>query len=283
MSEYNCLSCEFSTHLKTNFSRHLKTSKHLAKCESSKGHPIPENNTTLISEVKHICKYCNKGFAYKQGLHKHVKNVCKKRQKEDMKEYTRLLNAPNKTAKSQKEMNRLATELQIENNITGSKDVQLVNFHKTDYESMSNNIYKNSAMRCNSCVITFVKYVHFNDAFPQNQNIYISNLSSGHISIYQNDRWEMLDRKVELDNFYDNIQNILDDWARGNKSKYPMAYEKFQQYLSNIDTGGTEDHLKKLFEYSLYNDRPEARREAAANRKALELIKEEEEKSEKNT
>ena len=102
MNPYYCKCCEFSTINKTNFTKHLKTKKHLkisqklalvsqklAKNARNKGVSINDTNQKLS------CDYCNKIFKHKSSLSKHVKYACKKNKDEDLKELVRLLNEQN--------------------------------------------------------------------------------------------------------------------------------------------------------------------------------------------
>ena len=152
MSIYHCKRCGFSTKLKSNYTRHLKTKKHenviqsypklskcypkLSKCYPNviQSYPISE----LSSEKQHECKYCGKTYKYRSGLSKHIKYTCKKNTDEDFQELARLLNEKekqlalkeenmvkqlalketkmeNEMKKMQKQIDKLTNKLQIQN------------------------------------------------------------------------------------------------------------------------------------------------------------------------
>jgi hypothetical protein len=102
MSNYNCNKCNFHTHNKFSYSRHLETKKHL-RLEDIQNATLCNTNATLCNanatlcntnakNQKHICKYCDKEFTLRQGVERHIKNYCKKNKDESFKEMARLMN-----------------------------------------------------------------------------------------------------------------------------------------------------------------------------------------------
>ena len=60
MTKYDCKCCSFTTELKSNYTRHLKTKKH-QKCIQSypKCYPkLSKNISSSQSSNKYVCKYC---------------------------------------------------------------------------------------------------------------------------------------------------------------------------------------------------------------------------------
>jgi hypothetical protein len=116
MDKFNCKPCGFSTNDKTNYSRHLKTKKHLRFGCNPNATQMQPNATQMqpnatqmqpnatqmqpnatqmqpnTTKPKHICKYCNKEFTLRQGVERHIKNSCKKNNDESFKEMARLMN-----------------------------------------------------------------------------------------------------------------------------------------------------------------------------------------------
>ena len=95
MPIYDCECCKYKTPIKTHFTKHLQTKKHLrlinsqpktpksqpkVNMESTFSQPYSENITnTIVSDITPFqCKYCQKYFKFKQSMYKHIKYTCKK-------------------------------------------------------------------------------------------------------------------------------------------------------------------------------------------------------------
>ena len=90
MPNYSCNCCFFNTPLKSNYTNHLITYKHIRKSEESKkkeAEKVIEKKEKEDKEEKipgsFICKNCNKSFNFKQSMYRHIKNSCKEK---DLKE-----------------------------------------------------------------------------------------------------------------------------------------------------------------------------------------------------
>ena len=91
MPEYECKCCGFSTVLKTNYTTHLRTYKHIRKTQvkpkalpptpTPAVEPLPQAQAlppvlpVSVHEIK--CKKCNKHFKFKQSMYRHIKYTCK--------------------------------------------------------------------------------------------------------------------------------------------------------------------------------------------------------------
>jgi hypothetical protein len=72
MTTYSCETCKFTTPLKSNYTNHLETRKHI-------------KNSAEVSQVKtYDCKFCDKKYSHKQSVTKHLKSCTKKEEIEEM-------------------------------------------------------------------------------------------------------------------------------------------------------------------------------------------------------
>ena len=103
MTSYDCKCCNFSTKLKSNYTRHLKTQKHQKVTQSypkcypklplqTKKNELAKSEADSVKPVKHICKYCGKEYKHRPGLSRHIKYSCQKNEDEDLKELVKLMN-----------------------------------------------------------------------------------------------------------------------------------------------------------------------------------------------
>ena len=288
MSTYDCKCCNFSTKLKSNYTRHLKTNKHknviqsypkLSKCypKLSKCYPnviqsYPNNE--LVSEKQHRCKYCDKTYKYRSGLSKHIKYTCQKNKDEDFQELARLLNEKERQLvlkeskmeiemkKMQKQIDKLTSKLQIQNinqgfvqNGNNVINIQLLNHKDTDYSHLTANDYINCIADCNKCVKTLIEKVHFNSNKPENMNIYLSNIKGKYLMIYKDNTWQIQDKKTKIDDLYDSNEFVLETWYDEYKEKYPSIIASFQKYLQNRDENEVLNGIKEEILVMLYNKR----------------------------
>ena len=69
MPNYYCECCQYNTNKHSNYLKHTKTKRHLGRVQ------LYENDTnnyhTESNKIK--CKYCDKEFAFKSGLSRHMK------------------------------------------------------------------------------------------------------------------------------------------------------------------------------------------------------------------
>ena len=100
MTIYDCKCCKFNTTLKSDYTRHLNTKKHIrnsseqfgTKSEQN-GTKTEQNGTKLCKKHKqYFCKYCEKGFTSEKSLKRHITYTCKQNDDEDLNELVKLLN-----------------------------------------------------------------------------------------------------------------------------------------------------------------------------------------------
>ena len=287
--EYNyyCECCQYQAKQKSNYERHLRTKKHLSKKNES-----PQNHQKVTPESPkshHLvtpkspffqCKYCNKEFKFKQGMYRHIKYTCKKNKDEDMKELVRLLNEQNEFNKNlneqnkikdkeietmKKQIDKLSNKLQFQqinnnmnsnNNIVNFNNIQLLNYNETDYSHISNKTYHKCVKHCFHSVKSLIKEVHFNNKKPENKNIYISNIKNKYIMLYKDNKWQLVNRKEQLDDLYSYNEVMLEEWYDEYKDKYPDMIKSFTKYLNNRDNDIVINKVKEEIILMLYNNRP---------------------------
>lgn len=81
---FSCNSCNYATHDKSNYNKHIKSIKHVKKC-----HTAGKSGCLVVPTTPHdsqnyqvnICNYCKRDFARSSGLTKHM-NTCAVKAKE---------------------------------------------------------------------------------------------------------------------------------------------------------------------------------------------------------
>ena len=281
MPIYNCELCRFSTPLKSNYTSHLSSRKHILFIETTARQPIvisepPQNQPVVISEPPQVsekvatsftCKYCEQKFKFKQSMYRHIKYTCTKNKDEDLKELVRLMNIQMEQQKndflsqlqSQKqEFNKKIDKLMGKLEISGSfnttnniQNIQLLGYRQTDVSHLTDEDYKRCIKRVNHCVKNMIETVHFNPEKPENMNIYISNIKDKYIMVYDGANWNLANRKDELDRLYEEKEMMLEEWLDSNPDE--ELKQKFLKYLDNKDNDECLNRIKEEIKLMLYN------------------------------
>ena len=273
MSKYKCKCCEFSTKLKANYERHLKTKKHIEGTKKKQKGTMEEQFGTIFDITAAQCKYCGKCFTTIKSMNRHIKYTCKHNNDEDIKELVRLLNEQNKekdtqisaileqNKKMQRQIEKLSKKLQVyhigtQNNTISNKIIcNINNYGDTDYSHLTTRDYLKCFKDTNHCVKTLIEKVHLNNEKPENMNIYIPFLKDNYIMVYKNNEWMIQNRKEVIDDLYENNEYQLENWYEEFNEKYPEIVKSFQRYLENKEADSVVNDVKKQLLMEFYNKR----------------------------
>ena len=287
MTSYDCKCCNFSTKLKSNYTRHLKTQKHQRVIQSypkcypklSKKNKIVKSEVDSAKPAKHICKYCGKEYKYRPGLSKHIKYSCQKNEDEDLKELVKLMNEQlnainNKLNESEadnekkdKMIKKLATKLQINNYNTNNVIVtNILNYKDTDLSHLTAKDYERAIQQVNYAIPSIMKQIHFNPQKPENMNIYIPNIKDKYLLIFNENEWQIESRSTTVDNLIDDKYLILKEWYDENlrdrdinenmdQESYKFLKQNFEKFDANIENDEIKQIIKDEIIMFLYNKR----------------------------
>ncbi len=263
MTTYNCTYCFFSTQLKSNYTRHMNSTRHLLTYESKYVEEPVECNS-------YECKYCGKLYKHKQSVSKHIKYSCTKNKDEDLKELVRLLNNQIENQNKQFELQRKNLQTQIQNQskqieklmgkleINGSfnttniqNNIQLLAYKDTDISHLTEKDYSQCIKKVNYCVMKLIEKIHFNPSKPENMNIYISNMKDKYLMVYDGINWNLANKRDELDKLYEEKEILLEEWLDQNEDK--EMKDKFLKYLNNKETDECINRIKDEIKLLMYN------------------------------
>jgi len=257
MSNYECKICKLNTTQHANYLRHLNTKKHKKNEETHK------SKTEIKKEF--ICEYCNQKFTFKQSMYKHIKYRCVKNKDEDLKELVRLMNLTLQQKDTQleiqqkqimtqtKQIEKLMGKLEINNsfNTNIQNNITLLAYRDTDVSHLTETDYVSCIKQVNFCVKKLIEKIHFNPEKPENMNIYISNLKDKYMMIYENETWNIKNKK-ELDDIYEDKEMMIEQWM-DEQHKYPELKEKFERYINNKENDDTLNMIKEEIKLMMYN------------------------------
>lgn len=272
MEEYFCVSCNYVTKVKSNYTKHLKTVKHIKKQETLKKNSIIlTKNSGIFQEFS--CKYCGKPFKHMQSMYHHIKYTCKKNKDEDLKELVRLMNLQVEQQNSQlmkkdeqierqsRQIEKLMEKLKVPNvtnNIIQNNNIQLLSYKDTDTSHLTDKDYIQSIKQVTFCVKDMIQKIHFNPTKPENMNIYISNMKDKYLMVYEEGNWNLKNKVDEIDSLYESKEMMIEEWLDEGQHKYPELQDKFVQYLDNKENDETMNMVKEEIKLMMYNNKKKA-------------------------
>lgn len=268
MPVYNCTCCNFSTHLKSNYSRHNLTKKHRENINNkeviqgklgvdlkvTKSINTNEHKIVQKKNKQYICKQCYKSFTSKPSMKRHISNYCKPNKNIDYKELY------DKSEKEKKKLYEKISELiykvgdtNIQNNIIlnsfGNEDIS----HITD--TMKTELMKVPF----GAIPKMIQEIHFNQEKPENHNIILPNKRDNKLMIYKNNKWIYKDKNETITDLVDSKYNIIDDYYESTISNNDdnNVLTNYIQFRKVYDDGDKEmiQQLKKECELVLLNNR----------------------------
>ncbi len=100
----------------------------------------------------------------------------------------------------------------IHNNTINNNTTNNINIHvygKEDLSHITNEMYRKCMCVPHKSIEKLFEMIHFSEAQPKNQNIYVSNCDTGHITILTQTGWEKDSQVVIFEDKYYNIKDIL--------------------------------------------------------------------------
>ena len=256
---FECKCCKYKTIYKTNFDKHLLTTKH-------------KKNSEIVDDKPFTCKYCSQKYKYKQSLSKHIKYSCTKNKDEDLKELVRLLNdkleykdkqlehKDKEIENKDKQIEKLKGKLEININTTvnniQNNNFTLLSYTKTDTSHLTDNDYKMCIKKRNGCVVKMIEQLHFNPEKPENMNLYIPSMKDKYLMMYEDGNWKLTNKKDAIEKIYEDKEGLIMCYMDTNNPRGLKA--DFERYLHLKTNETSEKNQKSLYEevnLMLYNNK----------------------------
>ena len=176
---YKCEFCQFQTTNKTDYTRHKSKKK---KCGNTFTEEVVEHKSA-------VCKYCGSEFTSMNNMYRHQKYRCKLKDivRED-------ISIPSIAPVIHIHNHHTITN--ITNNVTNitNNNIVINNFGSENTEYLSNDKLKeilcNGGSYMDDAISGYVKAIHFDEEYPENHNIAITNKKVVHGYKYVNGKWE---------------------------------------------------------------------------------------------
>ena len=293
---YRCDMCNYSTHIRTHYSKHLTTKKHVRNKEiytnnltdysdseltpnDSNLTPIDSgltpndsvlnpndsilNPNKILEKTTLVCEYCNKSFTRKNNLVRHQNSRCKvKKNAEKTNDYKVIFEEYKANTKNQ--MDNLYK--QIDNlidkvgnvNIT-QNNIVLNSLGDEDLSHVTND-YMTSLLKIPYGMIPkLIEKVHFSEEKPENNNIYIPNKKQPYLKVFT-DKWIYCDRKEIIKKLVDQNYFLLDQHynTTGKIELDKLQNQRYNDFQGRKEVGddNLEEQILKETDLVLLNYTP---------------------------
>jgi hypothetical protein len=194
-----------------------------------------------------ICVLCGTQFVVYHELYKHIKdNEC--------------ANTIRNIQHNVKNSHTINT-----NNITVDGNVRVVRFGNENLSYISDDIYKHILGKGLKAICEFIEHSHFNPKHPENHNIYITNLKSDHLVLYNGDKWTIAQRDEQLEDIiYAKSEFLYRKFKELSSTMDLRDVQQFQNFINCRDEEDVMNILKSELVVKLYENRmiPQMRRKA---------------------
>jgi len=264
---YKCPRCGFETNHKAVFKKHLNRKKicetkfsdisikkiirmfSLNMDNSVNGNK--QNKSIQKKEKKKFkCKYCDKLFSSRQSRSRHELKYCN-----IVQSGRTVIDELNEKVKKLEEENMLLSSTELMN-----KDNKLP-YNKSDHKFISDSKISECMTKQYMSIPHLIKMVHFDPKHPENHNIYVSNIQSKQLFLYDGKKWILKNKDEIIDNLISSseykLKETLGKWIQNedNKDKYAFAINKFKKYLEMKDNDQITNNVKEEIKLMLYNNR----------------------------
>ena len=280
---YSCECCIFTTNLKSNYKRHLKTKKHLDNIDNNvismvKTQKDPEKtqkdpqktqkdpqktHSESTDEAKFFCDFCFVTFSSFAHKRRHELHRCK----QNKHIAHTIINEKNKQIKKlEKTVDKLIDKAgnTTINNIKSSQtnqmnqqNIKLNNYGSEDLSHITDFFKTNLLSLPHGMIPKMIEAVHFNSDKPENKNILLPNKKDNKMKVFSGDKWVYKDKTETIDDLMDGKYFIMDTHYETICNTTDKNFTLFKRFQALFDKRNKMivDTQKKECELLLLNNR----------------------------
>lgn len=242
VKEYICPRCKYTTHLKANYRCHLqrKTTCAPTHNDTPVAQLLEDLDGVEVVEYKFRCDRCHKGYASRQGLHKHKLSCnCEasasppSNQVDQLTQMIKQMQEKLDTLTSQNQPIS-HTNIQTQNNIqqqTNNITINLNNFGSETYDHITDAYSTQCVLNKRIGFVNFIKALHFNEEVPQNRTFRLKSKKQGLLEKYVNGHWTVCDKNQTLDHIIEHNKQYLYMHFINNKDSDSSLHDNEEQLL----------------------------------------------------
>jgi len=234
---YECYCCNFSSKLKGDYNRHLKTNKHFNNINISLSAMVKSQKEPIKSqkEPMFFCDYCNSKFKTYANKRRHEIHRCNEISSIKDKKIKQL---EKEKKKLEKEIGKLIDKVgSVTNNNNTNNIIVVNNYGKENTDYLTVDKIKKLLKRPYDSVQELIKMLHFDAEYPENHNVKITNKKEPYALVWNNPIWEIRKKKSVVKDMVDKGYTLIDtthDNIDETHNKYIKFQNKFEDDGSNI-------------------------------------------------
>ena len=241
---FNCIECNYSSNIKCNWERHLKSKKHFKNIENFlssmvKTQKDPKKTQKDPKKTQKdpifLCDFCNSKFSSYAHKRRHEIHRCK--------ENTTIMSNKIKTLekekkKLEKEICKLIDKVGTVNNTTNNTQNIIVvnNYGKENTDYLTIEKIKKLLHRPYDSVQELIKMLHFDVNHPENHNVKITNKKEPYALVWNDPIWELRKKKTVVKDLVDKGYMMIDGTHDIDKTntKFIKFQDNFEDDTTNI-------------------------------------------------
>ena len=232
---YSCKHCNFTSKLKTDYKRHLKTKKHqrninpdynieeeiaLKTPKDPKKTPKDPKKTPKVKNFS--CIYCNELFNTYASKRRHELHRCPdlpikdmtilelKKDKENLKKDKKKLEK-----RVEKLTDRIGNTTNIQTNTTNTNtntnNIKINSYGQEDLSHITDAFKTSLLSGPYGAIPKLIEAIHFNNNKPENNNVILPNLNKNILKIKKGEKWVHKNKDLILLDLIDSKYLMLDD------------------------------------------------------------------------
>jgi hypothetical protein len=247
-------------------------------------------------ESKTKCKFCNKIFANKNNIERHILNSCNSRKYmlDDINNYNDKINilreeiieleAKEKTENLEQKIKILENTVKnlvnknntsnTTNNINNTTNINnptinnnltinINSFGKESLDHITDDDYKKYFNSFFKGFLNFIEKIHFDENAPENHNLCLTNIRSKYINVCENNNWVLKEKDEIVEKLINKKYDLLNDkfeefeGAKKLSDKVSDNFKEFQENYTDVEAQKTTKENVKLM---LYNKRDKVKK-----------------------
>uniref|UniRef100_A0A6C0J8Q7 C2H2-type domain-containing protein n=1 Tax=viral metagenome TaxID=1070528 RepID=A0A6C0J8Q7_9ZZZZ len=274
MTEFLCNLCNYKTNLSSNFTRHIKTDKHIRnllhygnkpksikKClinppvltqndpkttqnEPVLTHiePVLTQNTTKSKKKVYFCEFCYKNFSTNSHLKRHTRQNCKVKKEQELKDIKENTDDKKEIAELKNQiqtlMNKVSTKSSHNNTHIGdttiNNTINLNVFGKENLEMVTDDIKKEMIKGPFKMMPKILELIYFNKKYPENHTMKLVNKNKELMKIHKKKGWELVDKVDTIDYLLEDKNYTLDSYYDTNTEIFSKMIKKTYNNFRNL-------------------------------------------------